>query len=59
MIQYITKIVYLPLPKDDPIQRQPNITLAKKMLDGWTPNIELDEGLKKTIVYFDNLLKTN
>jgi UDP-glucuronate decarboxylase len=47
-----SKIIYLPLPKDDPKQRQPDITLAKKELDGWQPNIELKEGLIKTIAYF-------
>lgn len=54
-----SKIVYLPLPADDPIQRQPDISLAKEKLGGWTPKIELEEGLKKTIMYFDELLKIN
>ena len=44
-----------PLPRDDPMQRQPDITLAKKVL-GWEPTVELDAGLKKTISYFDDLL---
>ena len=52
-----SKIVYLPLPQDDPIQRQPDISLAKEKLGGWEPKIELEEGLKKTIAYFDELLK--
>jgi UDP-glucuronate decarboxylase len=52
-----SKIVYLPLPADDPTQRQPEITLAKEKLNGWEPKIPLREGLKKTITYFDELLK--
>ncbi len=51
-----SKIVYLPLPQDDPMQRQPDITLAKKELDNWSPQVQLREGLTKTIVYFDKLL---
>ena len=46
-----SKVVYKDLPSDDPTQRQPDITLAKKTL-GWTPTVPLDEGLKKTIAYF-------
>jgi len=49
-------IVAKPLPSDDPLQRQPNIALAKERL-GWTPKVQLDEGLRKTIAYFDQLLK--
>lgn len=49
-----SKIVYKPLPQDDPKQRQPDITLAKKLLH-WQPTIELEEGLKKTIEYFRSL----
>ncbi|MBP8790739.1 MAG: SDR family oxidoreductase [Breznakibacter sp.] len=52
-----SKIVYLPLPQDDPTQRQPDITLAKQMLDNWEPKVQLQEGLTKTIEYFDQLLK--
>ncbi|MDR1847523.1 MAG: SDR family oxidoreductase [Bacteroidales bacterium] len=51
-----SKIVYIPLPSDDPLQRKPDITLAKETLK-WQPIIPLDEGLKKTIAYFDTLLK--
>jgi UDP-glucuronate decarboxylase len=51
-----SKIIYLPLPSDDPTQRQPDITLAREKLDGWEPKILLREGLLKTIVYFDDLL---
>lgn len=46
-----SKITYLPLPEDDPKQRQPDIGLAKKQL-GWEPKVELEEGLEKTIKYF-------
>lgn len=52
-----SKITYMPLPKDDPTQRQPDITLAREKLNGWEPKIPLREGLEKTINYFDNLLK--
>jgi len=52
-----SKIVFLPLPQDDPIQRQPDISLAKEILDGWTPSVELEAGLEHTISYFDHLLK--
>lgn len=51
-----SKIIYKPLPEDDPKQRQPNIKLAHKELK-WVPQIQLAEGLKKTISYFDRLLK--
>jgi len=50
-----SKLEYLPLPADDPTQRQPDITLAREQL-GWSPQIELREGLVSTIRYFDNLL---
>jgi len=46
-----SKIVYLPLPEDDPLQRRPNIDLAKEQL-GWEPKIQLKEGLEQTIEYF-------
>ncbi|NIK91352.1 SDR family oxidoreductase [Mangrovimonas sp. CR14] len=52
-----SKIIHMPLPQDDPLQRQPVIDLAKKELNGWEPKIPLKEGLVKTITYFDNLLK--
>ncbi|MXN91978.1 NAD-dependent epimerase/dehydratase family protein [Flavobacterium sp. Sd200] len=52
-----SKLTYKPLPQDDPKQRQPDISLAKKELD-WEPKVQLREGLTKTIEYFDNLLKT-
>jgi UDP-glucuronate decarboxylase len=50
-----SKLVFQPLPSDDPRQRQPDITLAGRLLD-WKPMIELDEGLRHTIAYFDDLL---
>ena len=48
-----SKISYLPLPQDDPKQRQPDITLARQTLD-WQPEIALEEGLRRTIAYFRN-----
>lgn len=54
-----SKIVYMSLPKDDPTQRQPDISLAKEMLNGWEPKIPLREGLTKTVAYFDKLLASN
>ena len=50
-----SKIIYQPLPSDDPLQRKPVIDLAKEHLD-WEPHIALDEGLKKTIDYFKRIL---
>ena len=46
-----SKIVYMPLPQDDPKQRQPDITKAKTIL-GWEPKVERAEGLKITLDYF-------
>jgi len=51
-----SKIIYKPLPEDDPKQRQPNIKLAKRELK-YEPKIQLEDGLKRTISYFDRLLK--
>ncbi|MEE8397545.1 MAG: UDP-glucuronic acid decarboxylase family protein, partial [Desulfobacterales bacterium] len=51
-----SKIIYEDLPHDDPKQRKPDIGLAQEHLD-WTPTIAIDEGLKSTIAYFDDLLK--
>jgi UDP-glucuronate decarboxylase len=51
-----SKMVFHPLPSDDPKQRQPNIDKAREHL-GWTPKVELREGLTRTIAYFDGLLK--
>ncbi len=50
-----SKLVFRPLPVDDPMQRCPDITRAKAVL-GWEPRVQLDEGLNKTIAYFDKLL---
>lgn len=49
-----SEIVFKPLPSDDPVQRQPDITLARKALD-WAPSVRLEEGLVRTIEYFDRL----
>lgn len=51
-----SKLVYRPLPSDDPRQRQPNIALAKEKLDGWQPQVGLEEGLTRTIDYFRKVL---
>ena len=52
-----SKIVYEPLPGDDPKLRCPDISVAREKL-GWEPKVKLDEGLAKTIAYFDGLLKS-
>ena len=49
-----SKIVFKPLPTDDPKQRQPDIKLAKEKL-GWQPTVELEDGLKRMIEYFKNV----
>ena len=51
-----SKLVYGPMPKDDPKRRKPDITLAKELL-GWEPKVPLQEGLAKTIAYFRTLVK--
>lgn len=51
-----SKIIYKPLPADDPVRRQLDITLAKEKL-GWTPHVDLLTGLKNTICYFKNILR--
>lgn len=56
LTQSSSKIVYEPLPQDDPMQRKPDITLANKELNGWKPTIELQEGLDKTINYFKKIV---
>jgi UDP-glucuronate decarboxylase len=50
-----SRLKYLPAPEDDPMQRQPDIALAKDKL-GWAPRIALEDGLKETIAYFRNTL---
>lgn len=47
-----SKMICMPLPSDDPLQRKPDISVAQKELDGWKPNVSLYEGLKPTIDYF-------
>jgi UDP-glucuronate decarboxylase len=51
-----SSIVYKPLPEDDPIQRKPDITLARQKLDDWHPKVSLEEGLERTIHYFKQTL---
>jgi UDP-glucuronate decarboxylase len=51
-----SRIVYRPLPQDDPTQRRPDISLAMGAL-GWAPSVELREGLSRTIDYFDGVLR--
>lgn len=53
-----SKIVYCPLPMDDPRQRKPDIALATKHLQGWEPTIKLEVGLRKTIEYFQQIMKS-
>ena len=50
-----SEIIFKPLPSDDPKQRRPDISLAREILE-WEPKVELEEGLKKTIAYFDEIL---
>ncbi len=52
-----SEIVCQPLPEDDPLQRQPDDSLAKTIL-GWEPTVPLEIGLEKTIAYFRRLLET-
>ncbi|MEA3452007.1 MAG: SDR family NAD-dependent epimerase/dehydratase, partial [Bacteroidota bacterium] len=51
-----SKLIFLHLPQDDPLKRKPDISLANEKLN-WEPKIKLEQGLSKTIEYFDNLLK--
>ncbi len=51
-----SKIIFEPLPEDDPMQRKPDITLAKKTLNNWEPKIGLEEGLSKVIEYFKGVI---
>jgi UDP-glucuronate decarboxylase len=56
MVGSSSEIIFKPLPSDDPQQRQPNIKLARELLD-WQPMIELELGLEKTIEYFKQIRK--
>ena len=51
------ELIETPLPQDDPLQRQPDISLAKAQLHGWEPQTQIKEGLIKTIAYFEKQLK--
>jgi UDP-glucuronate decarboxylase len=51
-----SKIIFKPLPEDDPLQRRPDISLAKKTLNNWEPHIGIDEGLEKVVAYFESVL---
>ena len=53
-----SKIVFRPLPEDDPRQRCPDVSLAKELL-GWAPRVQLRDGLMKTIAHFEQLLKSD
>lgn len=55
LTQSKSKLTFLPLPKDDPRRRQPDITAAKEML-GWKPKVTLEDGLKETVAYFKRVL---
>jgi len=52
-----SKIVHRSLPEDDPVQRRPDISLAKKLLDNWTPRVEVEKGLINTISYFKKIIQ--
>ncbi len=51
-----SKIIFKPLPQDDPLQRRPDITLAREKLQ-WEPTIDVEKGLNKTIEYFRSILE--
>ena len=51
-----SKLVFMPLPSDDPKQRKPDISLAYEKLGGWQPSVKLEDGLAKTIAYFKDIL---
>lgn len=54
-----SKLIYQPLPSDDPTQRQPDISRAKEHLNNWRPQVQLNDGLQRTIAYFDQLMSGN
>jgi UDP-glucuronate decarboxylase len=51
-----SKMIFLPLPADDPMQRRPDVSLAREHLNDWQPTVRLEDGLARTIDYFDQLL---
>jgi UDP-glucuronate decarboxylase len=51
-----SKLTFLPLPQDDPVQRKPDISLAREILNEWSPRVDLETGLEKTITYFKKLI---
>jgi UDP-glucuronate decarboxylase len=55
MVGSDSPVEHRPLPSDDPIRRRPNIDLARDRL-GWSPTVSLDDGLKRTVEYFRELL---
>jgi len=57
LVESNSKLIYFPLPQDDPTQRQPDISLAKEKLNNWEPKVQLEEGLLKTIEYFKTKMK--
>jgi UDP-glucuronate decarboxylase len=56
MVNPKSKIVYHSLPLDDPIRRKPDVSMAREKLD-WKPSTSIEEGLKKTIDYFESIIK--
>jgi len=56
MTNSTSKIIFKPLPEDDPLQRRPDISLAKETLDNWEPKINIDEGLERVVAYFKSVL---
>jgi UDP-glucuronate decarboxylase len=52
-----SRIIFQPLPQDDPLQRKPDISLAAEKLN-WAPAVNLEEGLKRTIAYFKTILQS-
>ncbi len=56
MTQSNSKLVFQKLPQDDPLQRKPVIDLAETILNGWNPMVDLNDGLQKTISYYEHLL---
>jgi UDP-glucuronate decarboxylase len=51
-----SKLTFLPLPQDDPVQRKPDISLAREILNKWSPRVDLETGLAKTISYFEKFI---